>query len=368
MWFSKMRDSSTEIWKKAATIPRTPRKCLEIWCGDHRQTPGGLQQTNEAKRFRRKALRCKTKYVQPQELGSIVCRHLTGPTESPPATLAKWLQGTVTPATEDVQTIWREATGLNAEQPALPSQLQKAALAILWLAVKGEELTEVLSTTYAEAAGVAGKQCWGLVLSCSARVTLMTYQVVVGVRYPELVLPSSNAWQFGRFIPHRETVCGAFLPVFWDVPRARMHGVIVDWLCARQNFAADSRSCLAVLHNQNRMVNDFRSSSWVTESKDSTVSCGVTTCAGMTAHTVILAQTRVGFLTDGRKESFRELAQDEQLIQLEEAYGRATVALTRARSLCVIMGPLDSRCCHSGGLAHVWGGSRLSWSCQRSLT
>ena len=143
--------------EEAATIARTPRKCLEIWCGDHRQTPGGLQQTNEAKRFRRKlirrplALRCKTKYVQPQELGSIVCRHLAGPTGSPPDTLAKWLQGTSTPATEDVQTIWRDVIGLSAEQPVLPSQLQKAALAILWLAVKGEELTEVLSTTYAEA-------------------------------------------------------------------------------------------------------------------------------------------------------------------------------------------------------------------------
>ena len=63
----------------------------------------------------------------------------------------------------------------------------------------------------------------------------------------------------------------------------------------------------------------------------------------MTAHTVILAQTRVGFLTGGRKESFRALPQEGQLIQLEEAYGRATVALTRARSLCVIMGPLDMK-------------------------
>lgn len=34
---------------------------------------------------------------------------------------------------------------------------------------------------------------------------------------------------------------------------------------------------------------------------------------------------------------------DEQCLQLEEAYGRATVALTRARSLCVIMGPLDMK-------------------------
>ena len=48
---------------------------------------------------------------------------------------------------------------------------------------------------------------------------------------------------------------------------------------------------------------------------------GVTTCAGMTAHTVILAQARVGFLTGGRKQSFLDLA---QAVQMEEAYARAT--------------------------------------------
>ena len=48
-------------------------------------------------------------------------------------------------------------------------------------------------------------------------------------------------------------------------------------------------------------------SNWVSASQDSIVSRGVTTCAGMTAHTVILAQTRVGFLTGGRKKSFLAL-------------------------------------------------------------
>ena len=33
----------------------------------------------------------------------------------------------------------------------------------------------------------------------------------------------------------------------------------------------------------------------------------------------------------------------EFLAQLEEAYARATVALTRAQKLCIIMGPLDMR-------------------------
>ena len=53
----------------------------------------------------------------------------------------------------------------------------------------------------------------------------------------------------------------------------------------------------------------------------------------MTAHTVILAQTRVGFLTGDRKKSFLDLLQDEQTLQLEKAHARATVAIARAGTL-----------------------------------
>ena len=92
---------------------------------------------------------------------------------------------------------------------------------------------------------------------------------------------------------------------------------------------------------------------------------GVTTCAGMTAHTVLLAQTKVGFLTGGRKKSFLLLSEDEQMVQLEEAYARATIAITRARSLCLIMGPLDMKGLVGAatvmgtlmyGAGHVWAG------------
>ena len=66
--------------EEAATIARAPRTCFEIWSGDHRQTPGGLQQTEEAKKFRRKllkrplALRCPTEYIQPHGLADIAAR------------------------------------------------------------------------------------------------------------------------------------------------------------------------------------------------------------------------------------------------------------------------------------------------------
>ena len=70
-------------------------------------------------------------------------------------------------------------------------------------------------------------------------------------------------------------------------------------------------------------------------------------------------------LTGGRKKSFRLLSEDEQMVQLEEAYARATVAITRARSLCLIMGPLDMKGLLGAatvmgtlmyGAGHVWEG------------
>ena len=64
-------------------------QCLEIWSGDHRQNSGGLRQTEEAKRFRRKlirrplALRCQTEYVQLHGLAVIAARYLDGDPDSP---------------------------------------------------------------------------------------------------------------------------------------------------------------------------------------------------------------------------------------------------------------------------------------------
>ena len=228
----------------------------------------------------------------------------------------------------------------------------------------------MLATSFAEAAGVSGRQKWGLVLSSSARVSQVTYQTVVGVRYPELVTYNGTQWQFGKYVQQESPLPGGFLPIFWDVPRANIHavediGAVVDWLLERSDFQPDAKSNLAVLHNRNDMTNLFRASNWVSSSNDSIVSRGVTTCAGMTAHTVLLAQTKVGFLTGGRKKSFRLLSEDEQMVQLEEAYARATVAITRARSLCLIMGPLDMKGLLAAatlmgtlmyGAGHVWEG------------
>ena len=309
--------------EEAATIARTPRTCFEIWSGDHRQTPGGLQQTEEAKKFRRKllkrplALRCPTQYIQPHGLADVVARYLEGHPDSPQVTLAvsaNWRQATSCPGGSNLGRFGR--TG--GCQGLHPTEVQKAAVVILWLAMPGNEVANVLSTTFAEAAGLDGKQKWGLVLSSSARVTQMTYQTVIGVRYPEPVSPGPTGCTFGRFVPPDEDLRGGFLPVFWDVPRANLHavvdvgavGAVVDWLQLQFKSFRDAKSSLAVLHNQNDMVSHFKASSWVSEAQGAVVSRGVTTCAGMTAHTVIVAQTKVGFLSGGRRASFLELWKD----------------------------------------------------------
>ena len=131
-------------------------------------------------------------------------------------------------------------------------------------------------------------------------------------------------------------------------PKSAMHavsdiGALVEWLQDHITFGHDSADNLAVLHNQNHMVKEFGMSAWVAHSKKQVISRSVTSCAGVTAYMVIVAQTRVGFLTGGRGQKFRNLPEDERRTQEEEAYARATVALTRARKMCVIFCPLDMK-------------------------
>eukprot|EP00434_Breviolum_minutum_P040591 symbB.v1.2.036070.t1/scaffold5007.1/size31858/2 len=309
-----------------------PSNRNQVWSGDHRQTPGGLKKSKESKAFRKKLtkrpLAFQTQYIQAHDLGDIAMRYLDCPKDSFAWKLRQLLAEGSTAIDPAVGQFWHELIG--DSPPCLSREIQRAAFAILWMGLRGERegLPSMLATSFAEAAGVAGRQKWGLVLSSSARVSLVTYQTVVGVRYPELVTFNGTSWKFGKYVPHERPQRGGFLPIFWDVPRANIHavediGAVVDWLTERCEFHADAKSNLAVLHNRNDMTNLFRASNWVSSSHDSIVSRGVTTCAGMTAHTVILAQTKVGFLTGGRKKHFLALPEDEQMAQLEEAYAMA---------------------------------------------
>ena len=120
-------------------------------------------------------------------------------------------------------------------------------------------------------------------LSSSARVTQMTYQTVIGVRYPELVTVNPTGCTFGRFVPPDEDLLGGFLPVFWDVLRANLHAVVdidavVDSCSSNLLPSRDAKSSLAVLHNQNDMVTHFKASSWVSEAQGCRLDGGYNLC------------------------------------------------------------------------------------------
>ena len=243
------------------------------------------------------------------------------------------------------QTICRE---VGCEfQPRLCSSVFCTAVVVLWLALHRDRFP-LLANTLQAAAGVAGTQKWALILPSSARVSFVTYTTVIAVRYPELDSVQDGITVFGNYLVGTQSTHGGFLPVFWNAPTAYMHaatdiGCVVEWIQSQFRLTADENGCLAVLHNRNHMVTTFGTSEWVTQSSGQVQSKSVTSCAGMTAHLVLLAQTRVGFLSGGRGKRMRELSSTEFAAQLEEAYARATVALTRAQRLCLIMGPLDMK-------------------------
>ena len=216
------------------------------------------------------------------------------------------------------------------------------AIAVLWLALAPERFP-LQADTFSCAAGTAGKQKWSLILPSSARVSELTYVTIIGTRYPELDNFQNDIIQFGNYLQAEQCTRGGFVPIFWDAPYSYIHASTdigeVDWITDK--FLVHNKGDLAVLHNRNKMVNAFTNTEWVSGSGGAIISRSVTSCAGMTAFLVLLAQTRVGFLSGGRGKSFHQLPAQEQASQKEEAYARATVALTRAQQICFIMGPLD---------------------------
>ena len=114
-------------------------------------------------------------------------RYLDCPEGSFPWKIRQLLEDNSTAIDPAVVQTWRDLIG--DSPPCLSREIHRAAFAILWMGLRGERegLPSMLAISFAEAAGVAGRQKWGLVLSSSARVSQVTYQTVVGVRYPELV-------------------------------------------------------------------------------------------------------------------------------------------------------------------------------------
>ena len=339
---------------EACAIARVPRKGLVVWCGDHKQTPGGLRKSDEARAFRRKlmrrpiALRGDTKFLPPHMLGAIVHPYVQDVPGPQVAGLSQLLQesarqplGLSTGSVAVFQELCKETIGSCWDAGITPCCC--AAIAVLWLALAPERFP-LQADTFSRAAGTAGKQKWSLILPSSAKVSELTYVTIIGTRYPELDNFQNDIIQFGNYLQAEQCTRGGFLPIFWDAPYSYINastdiGEVVDWITDK--FVVANKGDLAVLHNRN--VNAFATTEWVSGSGGAIISRSVTSCAGMTAYLVLLAQTRVGFLSGGRGKSFHQLPPQEQAAQREEAYARATVALTRAQQICFIMGALDMR-------------------------
>ena len=103
------------------------------------------------------------------------------------------------------------------------------------------------------------------------------------------------------------------------------------WTGSRANLWCTTR----VTWRSSTTETTFTNTEWVSGSDGAIISRSVTSCAGMTAFLVLLAQTRVGFPQWRAREKLPSaLPAQEQAFQKEEAYARATVALTRAQQIC----------------------------------
>lgn len=109
----------------------------------------------------------------------------------------------------------------------------------------------------------------------------VTYECVVGVRYPELDNLVQGRLHFGSYLDAGQASIGGFFPIFWQVPESSIQacselGLVVEWIQSEFQLAAGENGCLAVLHNRNDMVGTFRRSEWVSRSAGRVISRGIT--------------------------------------------------------------------------------------------
>ena len=155
---------------------------------------------------------------------------------------------------------------------------------------------------------------------------------------------------FGNYLADRQARTGGCLLVFWRSPHSVLHATgdidqMISWISDQVNLeAGEENGCLAVLRND--MSGALNSSIWVANSEGRVISRGVTSCADMPAQHVLLAQTKIGFLTGGENTAFRSFhgrISNRNVRRLLQAFARAIMVLTRAQRFCFMMCPLDMK-------------------------
>ena len=140
-------------------------------------------------------------------------------------------------------------------------------------------------TTTLEAAGLCGAHRWGIILPNSSRVLMLTYQAIVAVRYPELVLHEPNHIYIGHFVPHESTVAQeGFRTVLWKAPKDRER----PRSCLSSATVRRCTTCCSNIGFQSAWYGGLRVSTTYS-------------AAGATARIAVIVQTGVGFLSGGRR-------------------------------------------------------------------
>ena len=258
---------------EASAIARTPRKCIIIWCGDHKQTRVGYEKRRRPKPFGESYCVVPLRSVGPRnhptkfdgESGPAYLDDVNDLVVKALRALLLELLGDVSRITsEGMATLRTICQEVGCEfQPRLCSSVFCTAVVVLWLALHRDRFPLSANTLQA-AAGVA-TQKWALILPSSARASFVTCTTVIAVRYPELDSVQDGITVFGNYLVGAQSTHGGFLPVFWNAPTAYMHaatdiGCVVEWIPSQFCLTADENGCLAVLHNRNHMVTTFGNS------------------------------------------------------------------------------------------------------------
>ena len=365
---SMTRASSMETWMRPQPLREFPARALLFGVVITNKRQADCARAREARVFRRKlmrrpiALRGDTTFLPPHMLGAIVHPYVKDVPGPQMAGLSQLLEectkqplGLSTGSVKVFQDLCKETIG--GCWVAGITSCCCAAIAVLWLALAPERFP-LQADTFRCAAGTAGKQKWSLILPSSARVSELTYNTIIGTRYPELDNVQNDIIQFGNYLQAEQCTRGGFLPIFWDAPYSYIQactdiGEVVDWVIWRSS-TTETKWSIPLPTQSGCQVQVVPSSRAV-------------------LRPVLVWQPswyyllRPGWVSsvEGEGKNYYQLPAQEQASQKEEAYARATVALTRAQQICFIMGPLDHArtrwSCDHHRLLEIWGQFQWAW-------
>ena len=212
-WLAFMDESQQYgNYHEIAALAAIQQPTLTVFIGDHRQTPGGLSKGRAAAAVNRRkllqrplglrALQRPGDYLPPARMAALAAQLWPDASQDPESDLFKLLRlankphsgpWTSTPQDYELPVALRRVLHCRIScQLDAHSSLIAAALAVLLIATAPEEFRVPECTTTLEAAALCGPHRWGINLPNSSRVSMLTYQAIVAVRYPELVLRAQS--------------------------------------------------------------------------------------------------------------------------------------------------------------------------------